>query len=128
MRLRLLGTVDQAVAKITHDLPWTWGLACVFWGPILTANMMIVPIGPSTPHFRLNNNLIINLCKYIDICVLGNQAMVGGAAWAIWNCFLAFVANKALPSPDVSTDACAVPPPLEPQEQNSPGQASAPRL
>jgi len=64
------GTLDTAFAKLKQDLPWTWGLACVFWGPIMTVNMRFVPVG--------------------------YQTMVGGAAWGFWNCFLAYVANTAV--------------------------------
>ena len=58
----------QAMSKVLQDLPWTWAIAWVFWTPVLAANMKLVP--------------------------LANQAVVGGVAWAVWNVFLAYVANK----------------------------------
>ena len=55
-------------AKILRDGPRTFGVNCLFWPPILALNM-----------------------RYV---ALHNQATIGGVGHAIWNIFLAYMANR----------------------------------
>jgi hypothetical protein len=62
------GTLSDAAVKIKRDLPKTWAVNNLYWPPILIANMSLVP--------------------------LRNQAAVGSVAHAVWNIFLAWMANQ----------------------------------
>lgn len=62
------GTLTDAAVKLQRDLPKTWFINAFYWLPILTCNMKLV--------------------------ALRNQAAVGSVAHAVWNIFLAYMANQ----------------------------------
>ena len=63
------GSLDDCRRKIARDGPKTFAVNCIFWPPILGLNMRFV--------------------------ALHNQATVGGIGHAVWNIFLAYMANRA---------------------------------
>ena len=62
------GTLMDAAAKLQRDFPKTWFINAFYWPPILMCNMKLV--------------------------TLRNQAAVGSVAHAVWNIFLAYMANQ----------------------------------
>lgn len=62
------GNLADAVKKIKRDMWKTWKVSATFWPPLLALNMKVVP--------------------------LYSQPIVGGVGWAVWNIFLAYMANQ----------------------------------
>jgi hypothetical protein len=69
---------EDVIPKVREDFLKTWAINNCFWPPVLALNMKFV--------------------------ALNNQATVGGVAHAVWNIFLAYMANRSTNDTTIITD------------------------